>query len=267
MTPTEEPGSDAGLWAGICMVLLLVVAAFLFLLMRYKKKLHRVKEELQYVSYTVERTAERFDNPLYAQSASGLSPSSDYSSTNDFNDLGGTKINNLEKGFTDKFNTSGKIPCLNYPDEFEPTGAASSALPSSVLPSSALPSSVLASRSLPKQPLSGFNPNIGTDLSGKEPIYEDIEKYAKSEEDESVYDEPRTDPRPVVTPSLLNDHSSEIYNQSIASSISANEEVTMNDVSRNGEVTMNDFSRNGEVTMNDVSRNGESSKSGIHLKK
>ena len=78
------------------------------------------------------------------------------------------------------------------------------------------------------------------DLSGKEPIYEDIEKYAKSEEDESVYDEPRTDPRPVATPSVLNDQSSEIYNQSseiynqsIASSISANDEVTMNDISRN----------------------------------
>ena len=101
------------------MILVLVVAAFLFLLMRYKKKLHRVKEELQYVSYTVERTAERFDNPLYAQTANGLSPSdyssanglspsdysstnglspSDYSSANDFNDLGGTKINNLGEG-------------------------------------------------------------------------------------------------------------------------------------------------------------------------
>ena len=178
ITPTEQPGSDAGLWAGISMILLLVVAAFLFLLMRYKKKLHRVKEELQYVSYTVERTAEKFDNPLYAQAANAVS--SDYS--NEFNDLGGTKINNLEKGIT-----SGKLPCVDYPDEFEPAGAASSDL-----------------RSFPKS-IAAFNSNIAHNSTlilrespdDKEPIYEDIEKYAKS--DESVYDEPPA-ARPVVSP-------------------------------------------------------------------
>lgn len=185
------------------MVLLLVVAAFLFLLMRYKKKLHRVKEELQYVSYTVERTAEKFDNPLYAQAASAVS--SDYS--NDFNDLGGSKINNLEKN-----TTSGKVPCVNYPDEFEPAGAASSS------------SGDHHFRSTPKK-IASVETNIArisgsvNDLSGdKEPIYEDIEKYAKA--DESVYDEPQP-ARPVVSPDQT-----EIYNnQSIASSISANEEI------------------------------------------
>lgn len=187
------------------MILLLVVAAFLFLLMRYKKKLHRVKEELQYVSYTVERTAEKFDNPLYAQTA--IAMSSEYSNSNEFNDLGGTKINNLEKA-----TTSGKVPCVNHPDEFEPVGAASSNFQS-------FPKSVAA-----------FNTNIAHNsgsvgnLSDKEPIYEDIEKYAKS--DESVYDEPRGT-RPVASPDQ-----SEIYNShSIASSISANEDITMNEIS------------------------------------
>lgn len=191
------------MWAGISMILLLVVAAFLFLLMRYKKKLHRVKEELQYVSYTVERTAEKFDNPLYAQAANSMS--SDYS--NEFNDLGGTKINNLKKA-----TTSGKVPCVNHPDEFEPVGAVSSNF-----------------HSTPKT-VASFNTNIAHNsgslgnLSEKEPIYEDIDKYAKS--DESVYDEPPT-ARPVASPDQ-----SEIYNShSIASSISANEEVTMNEIS------------------------------------
>lgn len=198
MTPTEQPGSDAGLWAGISMILLLVVAAFLFLLMRYKKKLHRVKEELQYVSYTVERTAEKFDNPLYAQTANAVS--SDYS--NEFNDLGNTKINNL--GSTAA--TTGKVPCVNYPDEFEPTGAASSNFRSFTKHVAALNTNI------------AHNSGSVRDLSDKEPIYEDIEKYAKC--DESVYDEPPA-ARPVVSPDQ-----SEIYNShSIASSISANEEM------------------------------------------
>lgn len=163
-----------------------------------------MKEELQYVSYTVERTAEKFDNPLYAQTA--IAMSSDYS--NDFNDLGGTKINNLEKA-----TTSGKVPCVNHPDEFEPVGAASSN----------------NFHSTPKT-VAAFNTNIAHNsgsvgnLSDREPIYEDIEKYAKS--DESVYDEPPA-ARPVASPDQ-----SEIYNShSIASSISANEEITMNEIS------------------------------------
>jgi len=48
----SSPSSSIGIWVGTCLSLLLVIAFFMILLLKYKKKLHQVKEELNYVTYT-----------------------------------------------------------------------------------------------------------------------------------------------------------------------------------------------------------------------
>lgn len=72
---TGVPSSSIGIWAGICLTLLLVIAFFMLILFQYKKKLHQVKEELNYVTYTSDRsgscgassTGNLSSVPVYAQ--------------------------------------------------------------------------------------------------------------------------------------------------------------------------------------------------------
>jgi len=47
--------ASPGLWVGISLSLLVVTAIFMLLLLKYKKKLLQVKEELNYVTYSVDR--------------------------------------------------------------------------------------------------------------------------------------------------------------------------------------------------------------------
>lgn len=184
----EEAGSASnsiGIWAGICLTLLMVIAIFMLILFKYKKKLHQVKEELNYVTYTSDRSGSSVGSTgnasaLYAQvnahESSIPNNSVKHFVVNDLKSGQQCKESNLERAAVLKKEAAldadfpSILPSQVTADSScaQPTGATAASYDIPDLP---LPD-------LPAPPPKSFNPNIYHGSTSKEvdkePIYEEL---------------------------------------------------------------------------------------------
>jgi len=218
----SNPSSSIGIWIGTCLSLLLVIAFFMLLLLKYKKKLHQVKEELNYVTYTAgsdrgSSVGGNLENAIYAT----VNPS-DASIPN--NSVRNFVVNDLKSNNESFLSTaSSSASVLNRSvSTFHPEKNSNVERAALLKKEAALSDQVEgATGGTPGDAgynsLSGvkpLNPNLyqtiqGKDAKGiesKEPIYEEVRELplrgpVNNLSGQSLYDRPRTSQLNIQSPS------------------------------------------------------------------
>lgn len=193
---SSSSSSSIGIWAGICLTLVLVIAFFMLILFQYKKKLHQVKEELNYVTYTTDRSggsSAGLSVPQSAPSVYAQVVATDSSIPN--NAVKHFVVNDLKSGQQNKESNIERAAVLKKEAAIEGTSDVSILplkshfpLTPPSLPVPAAPSSSSGASGgydlpdempdLPPGPRTPVNPNIyrsvSKELLDKEPIYEEL---------------------------------------------------------------------------------------------
>lgn len=191
--------ASANIWIAISLTSLLVIAVFMLLLFRYKKKIHSLREEVNYVTYTVERGSSCGSSAHYAAPSEVSCSANNVTPQAKNNNL--VSVVNQLKSDPSKISNIEKAAALKKAIELEhdhPFACSSSILsvPQSSLSSSSASSSSASSSTIPgklqapiKSPSASAvkqlfkptaNPNVyqcqepATEQESMEPIYEEL---------------------------------------------------------------------------------------------
>lgn len=215
----SSPSSSIGIWVGTCLSLLLVIAFFMLLLLKYKKKLHQVKEELNYVTYTAGSdrgsSVGNMENPIYA-TVNPSDASIPNNSVRNFvvNDLKSNNDSFLSTASSSASVLNRSVASISHPEKNSNVERAALLKKEAALSEA---EGATGGTDAGYNSLSGvkpINPNLyqtiqGKDAKGiesKEPIYEEVRELpirgpVNNLSGQSLYDRPRTSQLNIQSPS------------------------------------------------------------------
>ena len=182
--------ASANIWIAISLTSLLVIAVFMLLLFRYKKKIHSLREEVNYVTYTVERGSSCGSSAHYAAPSEVTCSDNNVTPQAKCNNL--VSVVNQLKSDPSKISNIEKAAALKKAIELEhdhPFACSSSVLSVPSSSSASCSSSSSAKLAAIKSPSASSakqlfkptaNPNVyqcqepSTEQDSMEPIYEEL---------------------------------------------------------------------------------------------